>query len=146
MQYAQMWLRNYPKICLRNIKAVNFNHILPGLIFSFIFSKFKELTMVLANIYSGNLVCSPPSYSMKTYSLDLSLHIILYSHQHFGIKIYVLRKLQQYKTLALISNHMDVMKLNYCLSRGVEEEPSKSRPAQLDACEVPLILFGIYDT
>lgn len=101
-----MWLRNYPKICLRNIKVVNFNHILQGLIFSFIFSKFRDLTTVLANIYLGKLVCSRPSYSTQTYSLYLRLRIILSS--------YVLKKLQPYEILALISNDTAVTKMNSC--------------------------------
>lgn len=81
---------------------------------------------------------------MKTHSLDSSLHTVLSTtHQHFGTEHCALRKLQQYKTEAFISNRMDVTKLNSCLSREVEEESSKSRPALLD---VPLILSGIYDT
>jgi len=100
--------------------------------------------MVLANIYSDKSDCSPPSYSVKTHSLHPSLHIILPIHQRFGTEIYVLRKLQQQKISVLLSKCMDVTKLNSCLSREIEEEPSKARPAQLDVRELPLILFGIY--
>lgn len=51
--------------------------------------------MVLANIYSDKLACSPSSYNKYAYSLDLSVHIILSTHQHFGTEPCVLRKLQQ---------------------------------------------------
>lgn len=43
-----------------------------------------------------------------------------------------------------IFSHTDVMKLNSSLSRGIEEEPRKARPAQLNVHEVPLILSGYH--